>query len=168
MSTRHSTRRLHRDTLSVVAWRSSDLRVGVKGYLRLRPRLSLVSDSARYTDSTAARRLNGVRTTARGYNGAALAPRTIELYPGYEQCNNCARIWFNPRHRRQCCPKCFGAGELYILSLFPGPGGQLALPLRRHKMLPAFGARKARPGRRGALTPYFHQAAQPTNAEEDH
>ena len=99
MTPAYSTRRLQRPTLSVVACRPSTHRVGVKGNVRLRSHLRLVPDRVPYsTDSKPQLGLESARH-ARGYNGAALAPRTLE-------CNTCGREVVRREPGRKICPRC--------------------------------------------------------------
>ena len=133
MSTRHLTGRLQRPALSVVACRPSTLRVGVKGNVRLRARLRLVSD--RIIENP---RTNGTRAcldTRAGACAGAARPlkRTLE-------CNTCGREVVRREPGRKICPSCESYWIIVELVTMGRVNRQMALPFSASQIL--FGPRR--------------------------
>ena len=131
----HSTRRLHRATLSVVACRPSTHRVGVKGNVRLRARLRLVSEriDSRFQSYHDADRAAAVD---KGGTRAGVAAR-----PSIE-CNTCGREVVRREPGRKICPRCESYWIIVELVAMGRENRQRALPFSASQIL--FGPRRRR------------------------
>lgn len=131
----HSTTRLHRATLSVVACRPSSQRVGVKGNVRLRARLRLVSDSSAECSPR---------------SQLTVAPRYGERIRGgfkrgehsTPECNTCGREVVRREPGRKICPRCESYWIIVELVTMGRVNRQIALPFSASRIM--FGPRRRR------------------------
>ena len=135
MVSTYSTGRLQRPTLFVVACRPSTHCVGVRGNVRLRSRLRLVSDST----LAKAELVHGgkVRETRRipCEVDAASSVKAIE-------CNTCGREVVRREPGRKICPRCESYWIIVELVTMGRVNRQRALPFSASQIL--FGPRRRR------------------------